>query len=159
MSASRPPYRRARVGNSGMTMVEMISAIVLVAIAGAMSFGSFFQYQQSVSTSRAARVIGADVQLTRSLAIRARAPVSLVVDESQLDYVIRDTLGTRYMERAFDSSSQLPLSALTISTPGDSLTFDARGILLSAGTPVVSVSRQSKVRTVSINALGRTQVN
>lgn len=159
MSPSAAPNRRSPLGNAGMTMVEMITAVVLVSIAAAMSFGSFFLYQQSISTDRAARIIGADVQLTRSLAIRARASVSLVVNESQRGYVIRDALGTKYIQRAFDDASQVPLSTLTISTAGDSLTFDARGILLSAGTPTVSVSRQAKVRTVSINGLGRTQVN
>lgn len=152
--------RFARVRDTaGMTLPEMLIGLTLVAIAASMSFGSFFQYQQSVSTSRAARMLSSDLQLTRSLAIRARAPVSLVANESQRRYVIRDTAGTLFMRRDFGSGSQTPLGALTVSTAGDSLTFDGRGILLNGGAPTVTVSRQSKVRTVSINGLGRTEIN
>lgn len=144
---------------AGMTLPEMVIALALAAIAATMGFGSFFQYQQSVSTSRAARAISSDVQLTRGLAIRARAPVSLVANETQLTYVVRDTLGTVYMRRDFGTGSQMPLTGLAVSTTGDSLTFDARGILLSGGSPTVSVTRHAKVRTVSLNGLGRTDIN
>lgn len=144
---------------SGITLTEVIIALTLIAIGSAMSYGSFFQYQQSVSTSRAARAISSDVQLAKSLAIRGREPVSLVADEAQLQYVIRDTLGTQFMRRDFGSGSDMPLTGLDVAVAGDSLTFDPRGILLTGGTPTVTVTRHGKARTVTMNGLGRTRVN
>lgn len=160
MFGLRRPGIPGRLGDvSGLTLPEALIALVIFAIGTAMSFGSFFQYQQSISTSRAARAIGADVQLAKSLAIRGRTPVSLVADEAQLQYVIRDTLGTLFMRRDFGSGSEMPLTGLDVTATGDSLTFDPRGILLTGGTPTVVVTRQAKTRTVTLNGLGRTQVN
>lgn len=143
----------------GVTLPELAIALTVVAIGTAMAFGSFFQYQQSISTSRAARAISADVQLARGLAIRARAPVSIVANETLLRYEIRDTLGTMFHRRDFGTGNQIELTALDIATTGDSLTFDGRGILVTSGTPTVTVTRHAKTRTVTINGLGRTQIN
>lgn len=143
----------------GMTIPELAIALSVAAIGTAMSFGAFFQYQQSISTSRAARAIGADVQLTRGLAIRARAPVSIVANETLLRYVIRDTTGTVYYRRDFGNGSQIELTGLDFATAGDSLTFDGRGVLVTGGTPTVSATRHAKTRSVTLNGLGRAQIN
>jgi len=142
----------------GLTIVEMIIALSIVAIAGAMSFSSFFRYQQSAAASRAARVIRADIQLTRALAIRARGPVSLVANETLRRYVIRDRAGTLYNRRDFGDGAEIELTGLRVSTTGDSLTFDARGILLTSGSPEIHVARNATVRTVKVNAVGKTEV-
>ncbi len=160
MKTSRRPALPVSVREvAGMTLPELTIALSLVAIASVMTFGSFFQYQQSISASRAARAISADVQLAKGLAIRERAPVSLVADETLLRYVIRDTAGTLFSRRDFGNGAEIELTGLDFATSGDSLTFDGRGVLLTGGTPTVSVTRHSKTRTVTLNGLGRTQIN
>lgn len=160
-AATRPAarLRGALRDKRGVTILELMTALSLVAVAGAMSFGSFFQYQQRAAASRAARVIRADIQLTRALAIRARDAVSLVANESQRSYVVRDAAGTVYHRRDFGDGQEIELTGLRVSTTGDSLTFDARGILLTGGTPTINVARHATVRTVTVNAIGKTEVN
>lgn len=159
--ASRPSSRGARVlrDNRGVTVLELVTALALVAVAGAVSFGSLFRYQESVAASRAARIVQADLQLARGLAIRARTTVSLVVNESQRSYVIRDTAGTVFHRRDFGDGGEIELTALTTQAAGDSLPFDGRGILVAGGTPVIRTMRNATLRTLTVNALGKARIN
>ena len=151
--------RRNRRDEAGFTLPDMMIALVVMAVATVFAFGAFAQYRESSATSRAARVITADVALARSLAIRAREPVSLVATEAQRQYVIRDTAGTLFHRRDFGTGAQIRLTSIDVATTGDSLTFDSRGVLITGGTPVVSAVRRNKTRTVTLNALGRAQIN
>lgn len=144
--------------SAGLTLPELLIAIAIVATMLAMSFGSYAQYREAVAASQAVRTIRADVVRARSLAIRTRSPVSLVADEAALRYEIRDTLGTLFHWREFGGGAEIQLTAMDVATAGDSLTFDARGILLT-GNPRVDATRRGRTRSVTFNALGRGQIN
>lgn len=148
-----------RLGEAGLTLPEMLIVVSVTGIISAFALGGYQQYQESISARRAAEAVVADVQVARSLAIQMRAPVSLVATESQQRYVVRDTAGNEYHWRAFDAGSDIRLSGLDVATTGDSLTFDSRGILLSGNSAQITVTRLSKQRTVTLNALGRSVVN
>ncbi len=151
---------RARIGDSsGITLPELMIALAVGVVVATLGIASYGQYRESISATRAAKVISADVLLTRSLAIRARAPVSLVADEGDRRYFVRDTTGTVFHQRRFDRQSEIPLTSLDVITPGDSLTFDSRGILVNGGLPQVRAVRRSKSRTITFNALGRSRIN
>lgn len=146
-------------GQYGMTLPEVLIGLVVMAVAMAFASSSFAQYRESVAASRAVRIISADVSFARSLAIRARAPVSLVARETQRQYVIRDTTGTLFQRRDFGAGAEIELTSIDVATTGDSLTFDARGVLIAGGTPQIDVVRGSRTRTVTFNALGRALIN
>ncbi len=152
-------WRRRVGGCAGVTLPELLVALAVVGFVGTMGAGSLAQYREATSTSRASRTVQADMVLARSLAIRNRAPVSVVARESQRLYEIRDTLGTVYHRRVFDGTTDLTVSGFDVQTPGDSVTFDQRGILVTGGTVQVTVTRGSRTRTIVFNALGRSRIN
>ena len=142
----------------GFTIVEFGIAMSAFAIIAAVSLGAFRQYAEATAARKAAVQMAADVSLTRSFAIQRRENVSMVLDESNLTYVVRDTAGTVLMRRDFGTGMEMPLSGLRVSTTGDSLTFNSRG-LLTQGTAQINVARQTHIQQLTVNALGRTDIN
>lgn len=139
-------------------MTEMAISLGITAILTVVGFGAFRQYAESTAARKAAVQLAADVGLTRSLAIQRRENVSMVLDESALTYVVRDTLGTVMTRRDFGTGTEIPLSSLTVNTAGDSLTFNARGLLVGGSASIV-VQRSSRSHQVDVNVLGRTALN
>lgn len=148
-----------RLGQAGITVPELLMVLAVTGIVSAFGVLGYAQYRESISARRAAEAIAADVQVARSLAIQTRSPISLVATEAQRRYVVRDTAGNEFHWRDFDAGSDIRLTGLDVATAGDSLTFDSRGILLSGNTAQVTVTRRTRVRTVTLNALGRSIIN
>ena len=158
MITRKRAYRGKRLGRGGFTVVELLISLATTGVLLAMGYGSFRQYAEAVTARKASLQFAADVGLTRSIAIQRRASISLVADVNNLDYVIRDQAGTVLMRRDFGRGSDLPLSQMTISTAGDSLTFNSRG-LLTGGRAEAVMARRGRSHLVEINALGRTSVD
>ena len=149
---------RLRTRNQrGFTLVELLIGITIMSVVGLMANTSFRNFRQRTILSRAARVVAADAAMTRTYAIRGRANVSLVADESNQSYQIRDASGNVLKTRWFDGDSDLMLSSLNIVNAGDSLTFNARGMLVSAFA-VIDIGTDAGARTVVVNGLGRHRI-
>lgn len=144
---------------SGFTIIELLIAIVMMAVLLALVYGGYRQFNEAMAVKKSAGLVGADVALTRSYAIQRRSLVSIVADESERIYMIRDTSGVILARRSFDRGSALPLDRLDVKTEGDSLTFNSRGLLVAGGGIEIDVGRGDRDRTVSVNALGRYQVS
>ncbi|MEE8486951.1 MAG: GspH/FimT family pseudopilin [Gemmatimonadota bacterium] len=142
----------------GFTLVEMLIVLSIVSLAMLMANTSFIRFRESSTLNRAARVIAADVALTRSYAIRHRKPVALVANESTQSYVIRDNAGTVYLNRAFDASSQMLIESLDVAVAGDSVAFNERGLMSGAGSANIDISRHGAGRRVQVNAVGRWRI-
>ena len=141
----------------GFTLVELLIGLTIMSVVGLIANTSFRTFRQRTILNRAAQVVAADAALTRTYAIRERANVSLVADESTQSYQIRDAAGTILKTRQFDADSDLPLDSLNIVNAGDSLTFNARGMLVSAFA-VINVGTDAGSRRVTVNGLGRHRV-
>lgn len=149
---------RFRRGNQrGFTLVELLIAVTIMTVVGLIASTSFRDFRQRTILNRAAQVVAADAAMTRTYAIRERANVSLVADESSQSYQIRDASGNVLKTRWFDGDSDLPLDSLNIRNAGDSLTFNARGMLVSAFA-MIDVGSTSGSRTVIVNGLGRHRI-
>lgn len=144
--------------DGGFTVVELGIALSAFAVIAAVSIGGFRQYAEATSARKAAVQVASDVGLTRSFAIQRREAISLVVNESALTYVVRDTAGTVLMRRDFGIGMDVTINSLRVNTTGDSLTFNSRG-LLSQGTAQVNIGRRDHTQQVVVNALGRTTLN
>jgi prepilin-type N-terminal cleavage/methylation domain-containing protein len=149
---------RLRRGNQrGFTLVELLIGITIMSVVGLIANTSFRTFRQRTILNRAAQVVAADAALTRTYAIRQRANISLVADESTQSYQIRDTSGAVLRTRQFDVDSDLPLDSLNIVNAGDSLTFNARGMLVSA-FGVIDIGSNAGSKRVIVNGLGRHRV-
>jgi len=142
---------------TGFTLVELLIGITIMSVVGLIANTSYRDFRQRTILNRAAQVVAADAALTRTYAIRERGNVSLVADEANQLYEIRDAAGNVLKTRWFDGDSDFPLGLLNVVSFGDSLTFDARGMLVSAfALVVVGTDRGSK--TVVVNGLGRHRI-
>lgn len=142
----------------GFTLVEMLIVLSIVSLAMLMANTSFIRFRESSTLNRAARVIAADVALTRSYAIRHRTQVALVANESTQSYVIRDAAGTVYLNRAFDISSEMLIESLDVDAAGDSVAFNERGLMSGAGSVNIDIFRNGAGRRVQVNAVGRWRI-
>lgn len=143
---------------SGFTIVELLIAIIMATVLLSVVYGGYRQFNEAVVVKKATALMGADVALTRSYAIQNRSNVSLVADETSRNYAIRDTSGAVLGVRSFDDESDLPLDRFDVKADGDSLTFNARGLMAGGGGVEIDVARGDRVRTLSVNALGRYRV-
>ncbi len=148
-----------RVGKGGFTLVEMLIALTLIAVATAIGTSALRAYYETTVSRRAASVIAGDIAVTRSAAVKLSRNVSLVAREDSLSYVIRSDSGTvLYPRRSFDTESELPLTSLDVQLNGDSMTFNPRGILISGGTRRIAVAVSDRGMRVEFNILGRTRI-
>lgn len=146
-----------RHNQRGFTLVEVLIALTIVSIVTLMTTTAFRSFRQRTILNRAARAVAADAALTRTYAIRGRTNVSMVVDEANQRYQIRDAAGAVLKTRQFDGESDLPLDSLDLRLSGDSLTFNARGMLMTAFAQI-DVGTIAGSRTVQVNGLGRYRI-
>jgi len=141
----------------GFTIVEMLIVVTILSLVALLANTSFRNFRERAILNRAARVVATDMALTRSLAIRERQNVSLVADESGLTYAIRNANGDTLAVRSLDSSSDFAVDSLNVLAAGDSITFNSRGMLLTA-VARVDVGRASGDRQVQVNGVGRARI-
>ena len=148
-----------RGDESGLTLIELLMAMVLLAIVLAVGFQGLQAFNESAVPDRAATAIAGDVTLTRSYAIQRGESVSLVADEANRSYEIRTSGGDVLQRRSFDASTDLPLTVLDVMTAGDDITFNSRGMLAGGVSSVtVELARFETGRRIRVNALGRTRI-
>ena len=147
-----------RHGQEGFTLVELLIVMSIVSLSLLIANSSYMAFRESSTLNRAARIVAADAGLARSYAIRNRTTVSLVADEADREYVLRDAAGTVYLTRDFAGSTEITLEALDVKLPGDSITFNSRG-LMASGSATVEMSRSGRGRRVLLNAIGRWQIS
>ena len=143
----------------GFTLVELLIAITIFSVVGLMANTSYRNFRERAVLNRAAHVVASDVALTRSYAIRERENVSLVANEAARRYEIRTATGTVLKTRWFDADSELPLDSLDLRTPGDSITFNSRGLMTTAWRVArIDIGRSSGDRNVMVNAMGKARI-
>lgn len=149
--------RERRYSQSGFTLVELLIVLSIVSLSMLIANNSYTSFRESSALNRAARVVAADATLARSYAIRNRTSVSLVADEANRSYLIRDGSGNVYLNRVFDAASEMRLESLDVRLAGDSLVFNSRG-MLTLGAATIDVGRSGGSRRVSLNAIGRWKI-
>lgn len=152
----RTAWRSA--AQDGFTLVELLIVIAMFSILVAVGFRGFKQFNESTTVDQAARALTSDVTLARSFAIRRGENVSLVADEADRSYVIRDAGGTILAATDMSASSGTPLTLLDVKTTGDSITFNARGMLTSGSTVEIDLGRSGLTKKVDVSPLGRTRI-
>ena len=142
--------------NGGFTLMELLMVILVIMIMSSVAGAQYAGYLDRVGPEHTARTVGTYVSLTRSFAIRRRAPVSLVLDGTDKKLWIRTTADT-IQSLNLGESTEFRSITLTMGFPGDSLTFSPRGVCRECGLTGngdITVSGRNEVYVVTFNALG-----
>jgi prepilin-type N-terminal cleavage/methylation domain-containing protein len=149
---------RTTRARAGFTILELMIAMAIATTLTLFGITAFKQWTEANTVEKAARVVAADVALTRQHAIQRRESVSLVADEANQAYEIRTSGGVVLLRRQFDAANELPLTLLDVQLPGDSVAFNSRGLVSNAGVARIDVGRLGRTQQVNFNALGRTRI-
>lgn len=134
--------------------------MVLLAIVLGIGFRELRGFNETTIVDRAASSIAADVSVARSHAVQRGDDVSLVAEESDRRYVIRDeTTGEILKVRSHSAGTDLPLTRLDVQTADDRLTFNSRGLLVSGGSVDIVIERLDSGKRIRVTPLGRSSIS
>lgn len=147
----------------GFTVVEVLVALLIIAVTLALAAGTFSGYLQRSSAKRAAELFTQDLNLTKNAALRSRQPVVMVFDEEALSYVIKTAAGDTLFRRFFGGESDISLASMNLELAGDTVAFDGNGVAELGGAPgalgrAVFVAGRTSY-AVSFNSMGLARVD
>lgn len=135
-------------------------ALTLLAIVLGIGFRELRGFNETTIVDRAASSIAADVSVARSYAVQRGDAVSLVAEESDRRYVIRDeTTGDTLKVRSHSAGTDLPLTRLDVQTTDDRLTFNSRGLLVPGSTVDIVIERLDSGKRIRVTPLGRSSIS
>ena len=153
------------IGKRGFTLIELTVVVTIGAIIVTLGGLAFSGYFQRNSARRAAQVFAQDLVSARSFAVRSQEPVVIRFYESSLWYEVESqTTTTEIARRRFTgTSADIALSAVTLDMTGDSLVFNARGIVDMSGAGgslgTATFSSGAVTYTVSFNGMGASKID
>lgn len=122
---------------------------------------AFDSYARERSAQQAAYLLSRDIRQARAAAIRARTPVSLVMDATGRTYEVRDTTGQPVVSRSF-AYGDLQVKSIALDLDGDSVTFNEQGVAdlsgVSGGVAEAFVSSPTTTYVVRFNATGSSTI-
>lgn len=145
--------------DEGFTILELLLTVTVIGIVLAVGVSVFEGFRTASTVDKAARVVAADVTLARNHALQRRATVSMVVDEAARSYAIRDesvSPNDTLLVSLHDAGTDAPLTTLNV-VSGNSLTFNARGVL-SGGGATIDVEYRGEQKRIAVSGLGRTRI-
>lgn len=153
------------IGKRGFTLIELTVVVMIGAIIVTLGGLAFSGYFQRNSARRAAQVFAQDLVSARSFAVRSQEPVVIRFYESSLWYEVESqTTTTEIARRRFTgTNADIALSAVTLDMTGDSLVFNARGIVDMSGAGgslgTATFSSGAVTYTVSFNGMGASKID
>ena len=153
------------IGKRGFTLIELTVVVMIGAIVVTLGGLAFSGYIQRNSARRAAQVFAQDLVSARSFAVRSQEPVVIRFYESSLWYEVESqTTTTEIARRRFTgTNADIALSAVTLDMTGDSLVFNARGIVDMSGAGgslgTATFSSGAVTYTVSFNGMGASKID
>ena len=153
MKALRPS------ASAGMSIIELMTVVAILAIAGAMAVPSFIDWRHGMRLRAAANEIRNDFELARMRAVRENTDVTVQFDPAAGHYQVtyNDENGNPVLVKSHSLPSGVQIAtgnaAYTLDSYGDRATFGSRGTA-SPGTLVISNSKGA-TRQIVISFLGR----
>lgn len=151
------PCRETR----GFSLIELTVVLVLAGVTVGLASNLLGGYEQRVAAQHAAQLFVRDLSLARAHAVRGRESVVIRFSESSRWYSISTmTTGKELVRRRFNVNADIPLAAIDLEIPGDTLLFTSRGILDDVGGQLGTATFSAGVDTyaVSFNIMGASKV-
>ena len=144
---------------AGMSMIELLTVIAILAIAGAVAVPSLIDWRHGMRLRAAANEIRNDFELARMRAVRENTDVTVQFDPAAGRYQVtyNDENGNPVLVKSHSLPPSVQIatgnSAYTLDSYGDRATFGSRGTA-SPGTLVIANSKGATLQIV-ISFLGR----
>lgn len=145
--------------SSGMTLIELMTVIAVLAIAGAVAVPSFMDWRHGMRLRATANEIRNDFELARMRAVKENTDVTVQFDPAAGRYQVtyNDENGNPVLVKSHSLPAGVQIAtgnaAYTLDSYGDRATFASRGTA-SPGTLVISNSKGA-TRQIVISFLGR----
>ena len=135
----------------GFTLIEMLVAVAVAAIAMRMVMRPAATYLTRRRTRNAASVVAGDIDLARSIAVRQRQPVRMTFTAGSTQYTLGDRASsTTYKTVALGTTSDYRIPAVQFSPA--TVDFYPSGVASSALT--VTLTAGGSTRTVTLTRVG-----
>ena len=151
-------------GARGFTLVEIAVVLILAGVSLGMANTALSQYSKRIAAHHAAQLFVQDLSMARAQAVRGRESVVIRFFESTRWYSISSiTTGTELIRRRFNVDTDIPLAAIDLEMPGDTLFFTSRGVIadLSGGggqLGTATFSSGTETYAVLFNIMGASKV-
>jgi prepilin-type N-terminal cleavage/methylation domain-containing protein len=137
----------------GFTLAEMLIVVVIIGIALAMAVPRMQGVLHESALQGALNRMASDLTLTRLRAVRSAARTSLTINAAGTGYtVVVDPTGTP--ETIKTVSFATDAKGLVFSPANTSITFDSRGLLVTA-TTTIKATRQGRTDSLMVSGVGR----
>lgn len=137
-------------GEKGFTMLEMMFSIVIMAMLAAIAVPQIISWRTDSAVSGDARVLKADFERARSVAIKDHDDVIIKFNGTR-GYTFKDSDGKEIFTRALTGTS------ITDTTLTDDVTiFDSRG--RADNTGYVTLSNGSRDATINVSMIGSVRI-
>jgi prepilin-type N-terminal cleavage/methylation domain-containing protein len=157
----RRSRRRRGMGGGGFTLLEMTIVLIIGGVLMGMAALTFGNVATRGSARRAAQVFSRDLAMARSMAVRGREKVVIRFQEAadSLGYEVVTASGRELAVRRFGADQDVNLSAIDLTTTGDSLVFSNRGVAtLAAAIDSATFSVGAATYLVTFNGMGASRV-
>ena len=145
--------------SAGMSIIELMTVVAILAIAGAMAVPSFIDWRHGMRLRAAANEIRSDFELARMRAVKENTDVAVQFDPTAGRYQVtyNDENGNPVLVKSHSLPPGVQIAtgnaAYTLDSYGHRATFGSRGTA-SPGTLVVANSKGA-TRQIVISFLGR----
>ena len=150
-------------GARGFSLLELTVVLMLTSATIAIATSAVSSYNHRIAARHAAQLFVRDLSQARAHAVRGREAVVIRFSESGRWYSISTvTTGRELIRRRFNVNADIGLAAIDLEMPGDSLSFNSRGLAnLNGGggqLGTATFSTGSETYAVSFNILGASKV-
>lgn len=144
----RSPTRFRPAACSGVTLVELMVTLAIVIIVAGIGIPSFTSYTASQKLRTASTELSSTLLFARSEAIKRNGDVVITPSADGWHKGWTVTAGATTLR------SQESMSAVSITTDADSLTYGNSGRLRETATPSFEISAGDGARCISVNLSG-----
>jgi len=148
---------RARRHSHGLTLLELIVALTLVAVLlGAAMFG-YSRMRDELRLNQAARQVMLDLAVMRTRALADNTGWRLVFDHDRDSYQPQQQIGNAYQDDGTATTLPAGIDLTGCTASGSAVTFCPRGNAATFGT-ITLCNSAGRVRQVVVDIAGRIRV-
>lgn len=149
---STPLLNRRR----GFTILELVIVIVMISLVSMISLGRASSMMTHWRVARAAQAYGEELQSAFALVGRNRKPLTITLDQTNMELRLTDRAGVIYRRRNFGPTSAYKLNAADVSA--SRLTLEIYPPGLAGDSMSVVISRQGQFRRIRMLRGGLVQI-